>query len=163
MRMAGKRATRVEHFAAVGRLVNNAALADAMMFNVFRVLSGCSVPVAKAIFFTLDAYPTRRSLIDRVASLHSDPELTALALAVCENAKNIQDNRNALAHALLLEREIEPDELLLHNPKRPRSKRPVTAGYLESLIKPTAMWLREANSAFEALCARRSVPPQLEL
>lgn len=53
-----------EYLIAVGKVMSNAAIIDAVMCSAFRVLSGCSIPVSSAIFYTFDSLNGKTSFVE---------------------------------------------------------------------------------------------------
>ncbi len=59
-------ATSDEFLIAVGKLVHNASVNEAFMFSAFKILSVCPAKTARAIFYTLDSFPGKKTLLTRV-------------------------------------------------------------------------------------------------
>ena len=153
-----------EYFITVGKLVHHATVAETLLALTFRLLSGCNEAIANAIFYTVDALPTRKNLVNRVLNVvNHDDEDRRLVNELFDAATLTQTQRNELAHAMLMQ--VGPDGRLsrmrLKDPQQPF--RPISAAYLDSLINLTADALTTAIPAYGRLCEKRGVPPVTQL
>ena len=65
--MGNTPASQEEHLVMVGKLVQNAAITESLMFTAFKILSGCPLNIARAIFYTLDSFPARKPLLKGIS------------------------------------------------------------------------------------------------
>ena len=152
-----------QHLMTVGKLTNNAAVCDAILFNAFKIISGCEHPIAKAIYFATESLPSKKNIMTRVVgAIGSEPEAKIIQGLITAVEKS-HAQRNELSHALL---RISPDgqRLTSQNPRRQiQSQKPVTAAYLGALLKNSTQAHLGAWKAFQDLCQKRGVPPIVSL
>ena len=67
-----------QHLMMVGKLVNNAALCDATLFSVFKVISGCEAQIASAIYFSSETLSAKKSIINRILKVIGDESETEI-------------------------------------------------------------------------------------
>ena len=160
--MARPTVTSAEYVKIVGQVVVNAAAIDVIMCSTFRVLSGCGIPIANAIFFAFDSLPGRRTLLSRVADLGDAQErkLTEGIIAAVEKSNN---QRKQVAHALLLfQTQTSDSEFTAFSPKSGQLRHP-TKDSLENLLTETRRAFQEAHQLFVELCQKRGLPPKVAL
>jgi len=104
----------------VGVLVNLAANCDLILFNAFKIISGCDSKTANAIYFAFEALQTKKIIMERILKANADEEETKIVLAIIEAAKKSNDKRNDISHALL---QISGDQVLSLN-ARQQGKQP---------------------------------------
>lgn len=148
------------HLMMVGKLVNNAALCDAILFSAFKIISGCDENIASAIYFSSEALSTKKNIISRILKAIEDDAETDIVDRIISATEKSQTQRNELSHALLT---TSGDQLLRMNPRYPRQKKPVTGPYLDSLLKNSTQAYIDSYKAFNELCQKRGVPPSVHL
>jgi hypothetical protein len=155
-----------EQMIAIGRLVQNAAIADAILFSLFRVLSGLEIRPARAIFFTFDSQPPRKRMIERLVGQVGDEIDKAKSDRIISFSETVYKQRNELAHALLLRQDQDENSpAFRQNPKHldeQESTKPVTYGYLEDLRRKSHAAVNAALEEYGNLCQKRGVPDRLE-
>jgi hypothetical protein len=160
--MTEKPITDDEYCIAVGRMVNNATLADACLFSAFRILSGCELTLARAIYYTADALPTRRNMVMRVLEVTGDEQDKKLATEIADEALAASKARNEFAHSMVhgplndVQGKYNPKILMAPNKK-------ITRRGLAAAVDVTAIASAKANKAYAALCAKHGVPHLLAL
>jgi len=148
---------------AAGNLLQNASTNEMFMCNAFKILSGCDIKIATAIFYTLDSLPAKKTLLKRVLDVKSDEEEKKLVNAIIDAAEKSNNQRKDISHSLLAFKSPDINSAFtLYRPKSSESKS-VTKNSLATLIRHSQDAITEAQQAFEQLCQKRGVPVQLEL
>lgn len=81
-----------QYLKTVGMLVQNAALSDKAMFYTFMAISGCSEPLAKAVFYVVESIHAKASLITRVlTAIGADAEDRRLCEEITKFTEPIRD------------------------------------------------------------------------
>ena len=155
-------ATQDDYFLTVGKTVQNTAIIDVCLFSAFRIISGCNVKTANAIYYALDALSAKVSMVNRVAKQVCDEEEHAHIKEIIKAAKLGAKKRNELAHAMVMN---DPENKLKRFYPRHQTQaiRPITRAYLKSMVLPTGQAGEKARTAFEALCKKRGVKAIIEL
>jgi hypothetical protein len=172
-----------EAFRVHGQIVHHAALADCLLFEIFRHFSGCARPIAQAIFFTLDSAKAKETLTTRTARAAGAKQDTIdqvgkLTVAI----QRVLDHRNAIAHAFLMIHDpiFDDPEIRLINPKTvhakskavrvrtdekspPPRKDQVSATSLQKSLSESNLHLSKAMQEFRSLCRHIGIQPQLSL
>jgi hypothetical protein len=163
--MAGKAAPVEEYLMAVGELVQKASASDIVLFNAFKLVSGTSLRIAKAIYYALESLPSREAMLRRVMQVSSDDEEKRLIELIIKSHRCVCKQRNELAHALALAEKKEPKGDLVRHILRDQHQpqKPVTKEYLGSLLGQSEQALNDVYSAWKDLCVRRSIPPTLSI
>jgi hypothetical protein len=152
-----------DYLLAVGKLAQNAAVADLFVFSAFRLLSGSSVSVAKAIYYASDSAATRNAMLRRVTQAGSDEEIKEIVGRLIAGSKAAHKPRNELAHALYFVDEIGGPAHRLSLKAQTQPRRPITKDYLDSLMRASTQGRGAAEDAFLHLCRKRNVDPHGEL
>jgi hypothetical protein len=159
--MTSKPITDDEYCVAVGRMVNNAALADACLFSAFRILSGCEATLARAIYYAADALHTRQTMTMRVCDVVGDDEDRRLIQEIAAQAVIANTTRSDFAHSMAhgpidnIQSKYRPK--LLRNPNTT-----VTRQGLAATVDITAIASAKANKAYAELCKKHGVPHVLQ-
>lgn len=174
-----------EAFRVHGKIMHNASLADAFMYEVFHHYAGTTRPIAQAIYFTLDSAKTKHTLTVRTARAGEADEdaikaIDKLAAAI----QKVIDGRNGIAHAFMLFDDpiFSDGQIKVMNPKaahakgrqgRPANpgapKRPAPASNTVSLtslqqsLRTSDQHLRAATLEFRAICQRIGRKTQVTL
>lgn len=172
-----------EAFRVHGQIVHHAALADCLLFEIFRHFSGCTRPIAQAIFFTLDSAKAKETLTVRTAiAAGADAETTASVESLAVAIGGVIKHRNDIAHAfLLLYDPIFEDAVVRRiNPKKAHAKQKtvkhqnsaqsqthhtdqVSVTSLQHSLHESNRRLSKALKEFQALCQRIGIQPELSL
>jgi len=146
----------------VGMVSHNAALAELAMFEAFVLLSGCTPEVAEAIFYTLDSVPAKATMLRRVVSRVGGPtEMRALVDKILKGVDTSNQQRQFLAHALLVPKaELPEGPFHLHRPRAGEST-PLTAQRMTELRVAAVEGARTALNSYLELCKARRVRPSL--
>jgi hypothetical protein len=151
-----------------GLISHNAALADSYLYEVFHHFAGCERKLSRAIYFTLDSAPGRATLVRRVAAATgAEEETLGLVRDVGETVKGAIKHRNGFAHSfLLLEEDIFglDDHIKVVNPKSetPGALR-VTEQSLATAEQESVGHLRKAGKAFQSICQKLGIPPEVTI
>lgn len=163
---------RKDFMISIGGLVQNATINEALMFNAFRILSGCQTPMARAIFYTLDSFPGKRTLLNRVCDEVGDEEDKKLIRAIIDAAKKSNKQRREVAHTLVLHESQDQsrplpqdlsDPVHIFTPKSHGEPKLVTREWLVHVGDHSDEALREGQQAYEKLCRKHGVPAKLDL
>lgn len=168
-----------EAFRVHGQIVHHAALADCLLFEIFRHFSGCTRPIAQAIFFTLDSAKAKETLTVRTATAAGAQEdAVKLVKKLTEAISDVLQHRNAIAHAFLMLHDpiFEAAEIRLinpkhaHKPKRLNSAQSqthhtdqVSVTSLQHSLHESNRHLNKATREFRALCRHIGIQPELSL
>ena len=150
------------HLMMVGRLVNNATLCDLILFSAFKVISGCNDKIASAIYFASEALFSKKNIITRMLNALDDATEKEIVERIISAAEKSQNQRNELSHALLKISGAD-NRLSRTNPRFPDREKPVTAPYLDSLLKASSQAHLDAHLAFQELCQKRGIPVSISL
>lgn len=148
------------HLMMVGKLVNNAALCNALLFSAFKIISTCDENIASAIYFSSEALSTKKNIITRILKAIKDDAETKIVERIISATEKSQAQRNELSHALLTS---SGSQILRMNPRYPSQKKPVTGPYLDSLLKNSTRAYLDSYKAFQELCQKRGITPSVNL
>lgn len=152
-----------EHLMMVGKLVNNAAVCDAILFSAFKVISGCEVKIAKAIYFESESLPAKKNVVNRILIAINDKAETEIVGRIMDGTVASHTQRHEVSHALL---QVSHDgkKILAHNPRRQiQPRKPVTGPSLDALLKESSQAYLDTYRAFLELCQKRGIPPIVDL
>lgn len=156
-------ATNEEYLMAVGKVVNNATLAEAFMFTAFKILSGCETIIASAIFYTHDSFSGKKSLLRRLVESVGDDEDKRLIGAIIDACIKSNNQRRELAHSIPGWAEPHTTSpAIIYQPKT-RSTKPVTKDSLLALIRVSFEAVQEGQTAFQKLAEKHGKPLVVEL
>ena len=147
----------------VGKLVNNAAICDGILFSTFKIISGCEGKIASAIYFSSEALSSKKNIIARILQVLGDETETEIIERIISATQNSQNQRNELSHALLKVSGGENQLSRLNPRNQVQPEKPVTAAYLDSLMKQSGLAYVEAHRAFQELCKKRGISPTISL
>lgn len=159
-----------ELYEYLAKLVQNGANGEAVMSTTFKIISGISKPnLARAIFYTLDSFPGRKALLTRVAEVNGDATETALVKTIIDACEVANNQRREVAHAVMIvdyRSDIKTKKLTpirIVNPKTGGHGKVVTTEWLEDLLGKSFQALeKKGRPAFEKLCQKRGVPPEVD-
>lgn len=148
------------HLKTVGLLVTNSALSDIVLFNTFRILSGCNSKIANAIYFSSETLPQKKKFIRRILETKNDLAEKEIVERIIDAVEKTQTQRNELSHAVL---QIKNQRLLRVNSRSNKQdgSKSITAPYLDSLWKQASQSYVEAHQAYQELCLKRGIPPTI--
>ncbi len=152
-----------QHLMMVGKLVNNAAVCDAILFSTFKIISGCDEKIASAIYFASESLPAKRNVVKRILAVLGNPAETEIITRIMDGTTDSHTQRNEVSHALL-RASHDGKQVLAHNPRRQiQPKRPVTGPSLNALLKKSTQAYLDTYRAFEEFCQKRGIPPTVTL
>jgi hypothetical protein len=163
--MPHKPATAEEHLLTVGKLVQNAAVTDVIMFSAFQLLSGCKPAIARAIYYAFDSLAGRRGLLTRLLKVIGDERDRQMTEEIISTAEKAHKQRNRVAHALTMhDLPNLTSPVKLFNPKSSDKPEPVSIEQLAQLRQESWNAVRGALAAYEQLCQKHGVQatPTLE-
>lgn len=147
----------------VGKLVNNAAVCDAILFSSFKVISGCDGKIAAAIYFASESLPAKKNVVKRILTALDDKAETEIVGRIMDGATDSHTQRNEVSHALL-RASHDGKKVLAHNPRRQvQPRKPVTGPSLDALLKKSTQAYLDTYRAFLELCQKRGIPPTVDL
>lgn len=172
-----------EAFRVHGQIVHHAAIADSLLFEIFRHFSGCTRPIAQAIFFTLDSLKAKETLTIRTCrAAEANVETINLVKSLAVAIGKVVKHRNDIAHAFLLLHDpiFEDAEIRLINPKiahaeprkpkgqisaqsQPHHRDQVSVTSLQHSLHESNRHLSMALKEFQALCQHIGIQPALSL
>jgi len=161
--MSGKPVTPEKFSSTVGVAAHFAAMVDAVLINVLRVVSGLSPRKAKALYFAPDAQPTRYRIIRALAE-EMPPEQVADIDAIIEAAQRVYNKRNELAHsfiAVLDKHTPHARAIRVHLRQQKQQAKPLTADYLKSMIEPVRADCDLVDQGYAELCRKLGIQPEL--
>jgi hypothetical protein len=153
-----------QYLVTVGKLTQNAAITDIVLFCAFKILAGCDDEVGQAIYYALESVAAKARLVRRVVNAAGDEQDATIVDEIVRAVERAHAPRNELAHALLSADGDPGKPWQRLNPKTLKQPmRPVTVAYLKSLMDPSSEAVRAAHAAFDKLCQKRGVPAELKL
>ena len=137
----------------VGVMTQQAAGTDAILCWTLQKLTGIKKELAEAIFYTFDAFQTRRILIERVlVAIKADKPTEDLVDTIIRNAEKVNKRRAELAHATIGSTSTYPAGPVQFRAKLQTQKfRPVTDAYINSVLAEASGATQSAWQAYEAL------------
>ena len=151
------------HLMMVGKLVNNAAVCDAILFSTFKLISGCGGEIAKAIYFASESLPSKKNVMKRILTALANPEETEIVGRIMDGTTDSHTQRNEVSHALLRVSH-DGNKILAQNPRRQvQPNKPVTGPSLDALLKNSTQAHLDTYRAFLELCQKRGIPPTVSL
>lgn len=139
----------------VGILVNQATLCDLVLFNAFRVVSGCEPSIANAIYFANESLNAKKNIVKRVLVAIGDKEETKIVEAIITAVEKANNKRNELSHSLL---QSSGDQLHSLNARQQgKPPRALTAKYLDDLHKNASSAYVECLRQYQLLCQKRGL------
>ncbi len=152
-----------QHLMMVGKLVNNAAVCDAILFSAFKVISGCDGEIAKAIYFASESLPSKKNVMKRILTAIAIPEETEIVGRIMDGTTDSHTQRNEVSHALL-KASHDGKKILAHNPRRQvQPEKRISGPSLDALLKKSSQAYLDTYRAFLELCQRRGIPPTVSL
>jgi hypothetical protein len=153
-----------QYLLTVGKLTQNATITDLVLFGAFKVLAGCSHEVGHAIYYSLESVAAKGRMVRRVLNVAGDDQDAAALDAIIRSVEKAHTPRNELAHAILTAQGDPGGAWVRVSPKaQKQASKPVTEPYLKSLMDQSATAVREAHEAFNRLCEKRGVQPELKI
>ena len=147
----------------VGRLVNNAAVCDVILFSAFKVISGCDSEIAKAIYFASESLNSKKNVVKRILTVIANSEETEIVGRIMDATTSSHTQRNEVSHAAL-RASHNGGKIFAHNPRRQtQPEKQITAGALDALLKNSSQAYLDAYRAFLELCQKRGIPPTVSL
>jgi hypothetical protein len=141
----------------MGRLEHHNEITVLYMFSAFRLLVGCEIKVARAIFYTFEAFTMRRKLLEEVAGLTGHDQDKRLIEKLIKAANRSNEQRQMLMHGMLVKATKDGPTVFL----KPRNARDipvtVTRRWLDERMHVVTGALQEAREAYEALCEKRGL------
>jgi hypothetical protein len=157
-------ASRDDMRMTIGTLEGYAASVDLMLCQSLHVLLKCTPAAARAIFYTLDSFPARKTLLTRVAEAigdEQDQEMIGKMLASAERANN---QRREVAHGLLVVADLNEVGVKAHFIKpKSTSKKPVTEEWLKDMQGIALKALFDTLNQLKLLTAKHKMPFQIVL
>jgi hypothetical protein len=162
--MADKKdpASKDEYLIAVGTVTQNAALGDTVMATALGILLECPFKTASAIFFTIDSFMTKRSLLSRVAEASGDATDQQLILEIIQAAERMNSQRRAVAHTYIVTNNPDLSKpFAIHRPKSGKTIH-ATKGWLSDLQHESARACKDCIEAFRNFAKKhnKSVHPE---
>ena len=150
--------TLIDHYLMmVGKLVNNAAVCDSILFETFRIISGCNEGIASAIYFSAESIHAKRNIIRRILTVLDDKIESEIIEKIIAATEKSHAQRNELGHAALIA--TNDGTLRRHNPRNQgQAQKPVTGPYLDALLKHSSEAQILALTQIHALRQRRGIP-----
>jgi hypothetical protein len=147
----------------VGKLVNNAAVCDAILFSTFKIISGCDGKIANAIYFASESLPAKKNIVRRILDAVGDSNETVIVGRIMEGATAAHTQRNEVSHAAL-RASHDGKQIRAHNPRRKtQPQKAVTGPALDALLKQSTQAYMDTYRAFLELCQKRGIPPTVSL
>jgi hypothetical protein len=143
--------THEEYFAAVGRAIHLYTATENMMFSAFVFLAATDMTIGRAIWFTLEAFSAKRTMLQRVVAARQghpvEKTATDRIIGAVETANKL---RRQVAHVHIHAIKEEPTQIHLKDlsnaPERDVTWKTVSRGEMEHLVKT----LQECEERAEA-------------
>ncbi len=101
----------------VGKLVNNAAVCDVILFSAFKVISGCDGEIAKAIYFASESLHSKKNVMMRILTALANSDEKEIVVRIMDGTTASHTQRNEVSHALLRV-SLDGKKILAHNPRQ---------------------------------------------
>jgi hypothetical protein len=145
-----------------GRIDQHTALCELIMCNVLKTLLGCSIEAARAVFYTLDSAPGKKTLLRRVAEKTCKENEQQIIEDLIAGYDKVNNQRREVMHSLaLFEDKDIASQFKIFRPKQGMSK-PVSKEWLSDLMTHSVNGLTEALKALKELGDLRGQPIQLD-
>ncbi|RFC36120.1 MAG: hypothetical protein DID92_2727743680 [Candidatus Nitrotoga sp. SPKER] len=149
------------HLSMVGKLIVNAANCDLLMYNAFRIISGCEGGIANAIYFSSESFNAKKSFIIRILKVNDDPIEREILERIISATKTANNQRNELSHSLLQVTGEENKLRGLNARRQGQLGTPMTGPFLDGLLKLSCQAHIAALVAYQELCLKRGIPPSI--
>jgi hypothetical protein len=150
--MSATPATKDEHMMTIGVLVHRASANEILMLNSFRLIAGVTPKTAKAIFYTFDSFPPRKTLLIRTCEANGDEDDMKLVLKIIASVEKSNNQRKQVAHAINFHDDPElVSAAKTLNPKSSQKPQLVTKQFLSTLLNHSTEALQEGHHATEEL------------
>lgn len=155
--------TEQDYLLTVCKIVANAEGADKVLFSTFLIISSCHPDVARSIWYSIDSATARRNILRRIADKLCDDEEKTLIGNIISTTKKVDSVRREMVHGIGLFNKSK-NYMRHHYPRNPKQpEKPVTWGYINSMIDQTANAAKESMGLYDQLCEKRGLPQQLLL
>lgn len=152
--MSGQPVSEAEYLRAVGSVVNLATVADALGSTALALIAGLEVKTAEAIYFTLDAMPAKKRMLNRIAEVTCDDTEKLVLKQLIEAIETANNQRIEVAHAHV--RYGDNASLLKVSPRNQSGQHQrITKTYLAQLEFNARLALRTADGLVNALYSMR--------
>lgn len=84
----------------VGKLMHNGTMTEGVLFAAFCILSRCDPEMAGTIFYSLDAFSAKKSLLKRVAEAAGDAEDQETVSKIIAAGEKSNNQRQHVSHAM---------------------------------------------------------------
>lgn len=147
--MTNDRISEDEYLKSVGTIIHSSSMADIFMYFAFERLVHYDEQIARAIYFSLDSFNAKRSMLSRVAALTCNKaQLQAIKTIINANTK-ANRYRRQFAHLAYNVGELGVKQLTPKNLERP--SQPVNRKELDHLIFKLSEAMLDAAFALEKL------------
>ena len=161
--MANTPVSSNEHLIIVGKLEHLATVTELILCGALRVLLGCQPKVARAIFYTLDSFPGKRNLLQRVVAEVGDDRDKTLVDAMIAAAERASNQRRQVAHAVVFFKEQDlGSSFKIFSPKSGDEKQ-VSKEWHQHLYDHSSEAQKAGLEAYAELCQKRGVPLLIDL
>jgi len=147
------------HLKTVGTLVVNAALCDLLLYNAFKVISGCESKIASAIYFSSETLNVKSKFITRILIANKNQKETKILERIIKATEKAQNQRNELSHSLLQVTGEENKVRALNARRQGQPGTPISGPFLDGLVKHSSQAHIAALRAYQELCQKRGIPP----
>jgi hypothetical protein len=162
--MTDTKLSDIDYFIAVGKLVNNAVGAEAMMFTTFRILTGCPRKIAGTIFYTHESFFGKKSLLKRTVDEIGDDEDKQLVKALIEAANTANNQRREVSHTILMSATKDgKDQIKVIRPRNTDPSKPLTKNFVAPLLSQSLDACAKGHRVLEKICQKHGKPLILEI
>ena len=148
----------------IGTLEGHAASVDLMLAQSLHVLLKCTPAAARAIFYTLDSFPARKTLLTRVVEAVGDEQDKEMIQKMIASAERVNNQRREVAHGLLIMADLNEVGVKAHFIKpKSMTKKPVTAAWLQDLQRTTLQSLFDTLNELRLLTKKHGMPFEIML
>lgn len=151
--MSGKEASRIvdKATATIGKLCINANHVDLLVFEVFAALLKSDPLGAKSVYFAMDAFPTKKNMIKRLADARCDKATCELIKSLLDSAQKVINPRNGIAHSVAMF-DAAGDPVLVNHRKMTGFVSRLGDSMLDDAMLRSGEALKDCRCTFEQLC-----------
>lgn len=143
------------HLKTIGLLITVATQCDLILYNAFKIISGCNGKTANAIYFAFESFQSKKTIINRVLIANQNKRESEIVNRIIKAVDKAQNQRNELSHAML---QVKDDQLLRLNARQQaQPSKTVTDRYLDSLYKEASLAMVAALKEYQRLCQMREI------
>jgi hypothetical protein len=147
---------------SIGLMVQEATVTEGLLCTTLMHLTKLDRKLAEAIFYTADAFPTRKNLLLRVlTAIDADKETVAVVNEILKNVEKCNNKRAELAHSTIGYAAGFDGPIQTRAKLQGQQRKPITKAYINSVLSEASQASQRAFRAYNALADKILGPPKL--